>query len=129
MPLFSQSPHRPGSAEDLTFKLVEDAQERAAADPNAGAATMAVSVGLGHLLRSVFLFPVVAFRLLRKSGTVFRWTVGAAIIASVLGVMLSLAMHDEIMRAQVRLVPVGMVVGLALGLVRRSMLRKNLRIS
>ncbi len=127
VPLISNSPHRRGSAEDFTYKVVEDAQERNAG--NGGDASMAVSLGLAHVLRGIFKLPILAFRLLRRvlaSGTVVRWTVTAGMIASVLGLMLSLAMHDEIARAQVRFVPAGLTVGLALGMVRRAMLRKTL---
>lgn len=125
MPLFTQSPHRRGSAEDFTFQYVEALKEREAANGGGGEATMAVSVALGKLLVAAFKFPVIVFRQLRASGPVVRWTVGTAIVASVLGVMLSLAMNDEIMRAQVRFVPVGTVIGFALGLMRRRALRKR----
>lgn len=127
VPLISNSPYRRGSAEDFTYKVVEDAQERNTG--NDGEASMAVSLGLAHVLRGVFKLPVLAFRLLKRllaSGTVVRWTVIAGMIASLLGLMLSVAMHDEIVRAQVRFVPVGLAVGLALGMVRRAMLRKTL---
>ena len=41
--------------------------------------------------------------------------------------MISLSRHDEIMRAQVRVVPMGVVLGLALDMVRRSFLRNCLQ--
>ncbi len=123
MPLFSTSPHKRGTAEDFTYRVAEDTQERIAADPNAGTATMAVSRGLGHLLLAACKVPGLALRAVRlvlASGPVARWTVTAAVIASVLGLLLSLAMHDEIMRAQIRFVPVGAVLGFGLGLWRRA---------
>jgi hypothetical protein len=134
MPLISDSPFKRGSAEDFTYGVAEDAQERNA---GSGEATMAVSLGLAHVLRAVFKIPRLVFYSLRlvfrslrwvlASGTVARWTVVAALIASGLGLMLSLSRHDEIMRAQVRIVPMGAVLGFALGMMRRNFPQDRLR--
>jgi hypothetical protein len=126
MPLFSNSPHKPGTAEDFTFQYIEALQERP--DPNAGEATMAVATGLGVVLTQLFRLPRLLWLGLRRlmaTGTVIRWTIWGAVIGSLCGVALSTAMHDEIMRAQVRLVPAGIILGFALGLLRRSAIRRK----
>jgi hypothetical protein len=54
MPLYSTSPHKPGS-EDMTYRLVEAMQARP--DPNAGVATAAVAAGLAVVLTQLFKCP------------------------------------------------------------------------
>ncbi len=118
MPLFSDSPHKPGSAEDLTYRIAEEARKN---DPEAGKGVEAISYGLAHVLRLIFKLPVFLFRGLRRVftlGPVIRWTVTGAILGCGLGLYLSLSSHDEIMRAQVRTVPLGAVIGLILGGIR-----------
>lgn len=126
MPLFSNSPHTPGSAEDFTYKLVENAQERAQNDPNAGEATAAVANGLAYLLTAafgmaVFTLPRTLARAARRvlaHGPLTRCIVFGALAGSGFALMVSYAMHDEIMRAQIRLVPLGAIAGLAVGVAR-----------
>jgi hypothetical protein len=126
--LYSTSPHKPGSAEDFTYRWVESAQERQ--DPNAGEATAAVASGLAYVLTAAFRIPGLLFRALRRIlvyGTLTRWTVTAALIASCFGIILSFLMNDEIMRAQVRIVPLGAIIGFALGVVRIVFLPRQAR--
>lgn len=125
MPLFSNSPFKSGSAEDFTYRVVENAQERH--DPNAGEATAAVANGLAYLLTAAFKIPGLLFRMFRRVlayGTLTRFTVIGALIASCFGLIVSFLMNDELMRGQVRLVPFGAIVGLSLGIVR-VMLRRQ----
>lgn len=132
---FSNSPYKPGTAEDFTCRLVEQQQARDAEDPNNGAAMMAFTTGLGRLLTGSFWL---SGRLLRSSfGGAWRLLAGApllramvvgAVLASAFGLLLSTLMHDEIMRAQLRLVPVGAGLGLLVGgtmaLLRRGRARR-----
>jgi len=123
MPMFSNSPHKPGSAEDMTFRIAEAAREN---DPDAGKGVEAISYGLAHVLRLVFKLPVYLFRGLRyvfTFGPVARWTVTVALLGCVFGLYLSLSTHDEILRAQVRTVPLGAVIGLIIGCIRSAMAR------
>lgn len=119
----SDSPHKPGSAEDVTFRIAENARKN---DPELGKGVEAISYGLAHVLRGIFKLPVFLFRGFRylfTLGPVIRWTVTGALLGCVLGLYLSLSMHDEILRAQVRTVPLGAVIGLVIGGIRSAITR------
>jgi len=119
-PLYSNSPHKPGSAEDMTYRFVEDSQARP--DPNAGVATAAVAAGLAVVLTQLFKVPGLLWRglcLALAYGPMTRWTIGGGVTGSLCGVTLSHRMNDEILRGQVRLVPIGLIAGFGLGLLRR----------
>lgn len=125
MPRYSESPHKPGSSEDTTFRMAEAALEN---DTEAGKGVEAISYGLAHVLRLVFKLPVLLFLGLRKVftfGPVARWTVTGALLGCLLGLYLSLSTHDEILRAQVRIVPLGAVIGLVIGCIRSALARSK----
>lgn len=132
---FSNSPYKPGTAEDFTYRMGEEKAARDAMDPNAGAATMAVTTGLGRLLTGSFWLSgrllgggVRGGRRLLAGAPVLRAVVLGAALASAFGLLVSYLMHDEIMRAQIRLVPVGAGLGLLVGgtmaLLRRGRRRR-----
>jgi hypothetical protein len=123
MTMFSESPHKPGSVEDMTFRTAEAALKN---DRESGKGVEAISLGLAHVLRGIFKLPVFLFRGLRRVftlGPVTRWTVIGALLGCVFGLYLSLSSHDEILRAQVRTVPLGAVIGLVLGCIRSALAR------
>jgi len=132
---FSNSPYKPGTAEDFVFQVNQAKAARDAEDPNSGAATMALTTGLGRLLTGSFWL---SGRLLRvgygggrrvlAGAPLLRAVVIGAVVASGFGLLISCLMHDEIMRAQLRLVPVGAGLGLLVGgtkgLLRRGRARR-----
>jgi hypothetical protein len=52
-------------------------------------------------------------------GPITRWVIGGGVTGSLCGATLSYLMNDEILRGQGRLVPIGLIVGFGLGLLRR----------
>ena len=72
-----------------------------------------------------YQLPAHALLVAHSDGILTRWGVVGALVGCAFGLWVSYIKHDEIMRAQVRTVPLGAILGFLLGLAKVSLARRR----